>query len=86
MGEEGFKPFFEDEDLLACVDMMARRYGVLPSDLLNMSIFDFSLNMAVMIKMLGMEKREIGGVKKELTVKDLKGMGISHTIVKKDKG
>jgi hypothetical protein len=88
MSGEDYKGFFDDEDMLAMVDLMARRYGVLPSDILRMTVFDFSLNMAVMMKMLCIDKRQGKGAGevKPMTAADLKGLGISHTVVKKGKG
>ena len=44
------KKFFEDKGLLVLVDRLAKRYGRLPSEILNeLSINDFNINVAVML-------------------------------------
>lgn len=48
MAEE-FEGFLNNRNLIFLIDALAQRYGITPSEILNqMSIFEFSLNMAVM--------------------------------------
>lgn len=46
----GFKNFFENSNLVFLIDELAKRYGELPSKLLNnQSLHEFSFNVAVML-------------------------------------
>ena len=44
------KEFWDNKDFISIVDMVAEHYGVLPTDLLQLSIYDFSLNVAIFIR------------------------------------
>jgi hypothetical protein len=46
------KDFFDNVGLISTIDSVAQRYHVLPTDVLNLSLFDFSLNVAIMLKAL----------------------------------
>ena len=55
--EEGFKGFFENQDLVVLVDKIAQRYGKLPHEILcDLSLYEFNIDSAVMIKALYAEK------------------------------
>jgi len=47
MNLEKWEGFFEDRDLLKIIYYLAEHFKVLPSDVLNLSVFDFTLNVAI---------------------------------------
>jgi len=51
------KEFWENSGLISTLDMMAQRYGCLPSDLLNLSTFEFTLNTTIMLRAIEEEKK-----------------------------
>lgn len=52
------RDFFENKDFIASLDMMARRYTKLPTELLDeLTVYEFSLNMAIMLAALKIETK-----------------------------
>lgn len=82
---------FKNTNFISLVDIMARRYGQMPTDLLTKyDIFEFTMNSAIMLLAMTEEDKaraEADPKKKKniKTTKDLKGFGIEHKVVKKSK-
>ena len=91
---EDFAEFFRNEDALMIVDMMAQRYGRLPSELLTeLTVYEFNLNAAVLLSAMTIElarkqeglaladKVKSGDAGKQFTT--LKDFGVKVKLVKK---
>lgn len=48
--------FWDNEGFIGLLDSMAQRYHCLPTDLLNLSIYEFSMNVAIITKVALAEK------------------------------
>jgi len=44
------KEFFDNVGLITTIDSVCQRYHILPTELMQMSMFDFSLNIAISLK------------------------------------
>lgn len=84
--------FFKDKDLLLLVDGLAKRYGVMPYDILTgQTVYEYNLNCAVMLAVMNIEaelRREAlaqpsGNAGKEEPT--LQEFGIKRTVRKKAK-
>jgi len=51
------KEFFDNEGFVGTLDAMARRYKKTPTELLEMTMYDFTLNVAIMLKALMIETK-----------------------------
>lgn len=53
---ENLEDFFKNEEALMLVDMMAKRYGKLPTEIINdLTVYEFNLNSAIMLSALTIE-------------------------------
>jgi len=43
-----FKHFFENKDFVVLIDLMAQKYGKTPHEIMQMDLFEFSLNVTIM--------------------------------------
>jgi len=51
------KSFFREGDLLDAVDLLAKRYGKLPHEIMNeLTVFEFNLDLAIAIESLNREQ------------------------------
>jgi len=58
--ENALKGLFGNEDFVILIDTLAKRYGKTPSEILcHSTIFEFNLDVAVMITALYAEKRNV---------------------------
>jgi hypothetical protein len=84
--------FFKDKDTLLLVDNLAKRYGVMPYDILTgQSVYEFNFNVAVMLAVMNIEAE----LRKEAPVQagkqegkeepTLRDFGIKRTVQKKEK-
>ena len=87
--------FFKDNNVYVdFIDRMARRYGKLPHEIMNVSVFEWNFNVAVMgVGIIEENKRveasndkaqgKSGGLKMGGPKDKWAGMGINRTVVKK---
>ena len=71
--------FFDNINLLVTLDVAAQRYGVLPTDLLRLSLYEFSLNIAIMVAVLEDEKK---AGEKQSKPADWSAFGMKHEVKK----
>ena len=80
-GQLPFRAFFQDETLIEVVDFLARRYGKLPHEVLKeITITEFSFDVAVMIKALKIERgRQPKQGQPDQPMRKLSDMGFKHS-------
>lgn len=79
---------FKNENFISLVDNMARRYGKTPVEILSeATIFDFTLNVAIMAKAISEEVKSQDALrnKKGKGGKGFGAFGLAHKVVKKGK-
>jgi len=82
---ENFRPFLENRNLIALVDALARRYGLLPIDVLMLSPNDFNLSLAIMIIGVIEEEKAQNNPKQKYREVPLSSLGIERSIIIKKK-
>jgi len=87
---EGFTDFFQDKYLLRLTDMLAKRYGKTPYEILTeMTIREFSFNISVMLIAMQEENEDSKGEDKLPSKDKPKGgwgsIGIKRIVKEKEK-
>jgi len=91
--EENWGTFFKNKNLVLLVDTIAKRYGIPPSEVMGMSLYEFNLNTAIVAFAIEEERkaheeamRDMNKGKGLPVSKGKKGwnkFGINHKVVKK---
>ena len=85
-----FEPFFKQRELLVIVDQFAKRYKKTPYEVLTeMTMYEFNLNVAIMLQSQIWEIEESAKAKDKPPTSSRKSgwgkFGISTDVVKKEK-
>jgi hypothetical protein len=76
--------FFKNKNLVLTVDALSRRYGKLPTEVLDCSLPDFSLNVAIMLASeKTLKETTVPEGMKKGQVEDLKGFSRQVIKIKK---
>lgn len=78
--ENPSKEFWDNKPFLIGIDMVARRYGKLPSEITALSVFDFMFNMAVMVGVIDQENQQSGGPQKPQGTEGLANFGVAYEV------
>jgi len=75
--------FFKNEDLVLAINLMAKNYGKMPTEIMELSIYEFNFNFAVMViaenKLKKIQDKEKSGDKK---TNSLDNLAIDRTVIK----
>jgi len=87
--DDSLEIFFKNRDLVIVVDAVAKKYGITPYQVLEMSIYEFCFNSAVLVvtnfEEERMRKKEESKMNKGENSQNLDSFGIDRTIIKDKK-
>ena len=72
------KEFFDNVGFIEIIDLLSQRYGIVPTELLDMSVYDFTLNIAIMLKAMNIENDRRGGKKRDQKTKKWSNFGFDY--------
>lgn len=88
MLNDNLEVFFKNRDLVIVVDAIAKRYGLSPYQVLEMSLYEFCFNSAVLV-VANLEEADARKKEKlniqEGTSQNFNKLGIGRKIIKKEK-
>jgi len=72
------KTFWDNSDFITLIDMIAQRYHMLPSEVLGLTIFEFSLNAGIALRAAQLENERIKAYKDNMNKKHTIPRGFAY--------